>query len=118
MAYQIVGGAILKRKRNTAAILAALGVIALGLTAWTSLASARQTATITGAGSTAVAPLVALWQQNYHGSSVSYSAIGSGGGINAIIARTVDFGASDAPLTTDQAAQCKSCLQVPWAFFG
>ena len=108
----------MKRKRNTAAILAALGVIALGLTAWTSLASARQSANITGAGSTAVAPLVALWQQNYHGSSVSYSAIGSGGGINAIIARTVDFGASDAPLTTDQAAQCKNCLQVPWAFFG
>jgi phosphate transport system substrate-binding protein len=108
----------LKRKRNTAAVLAALGVIALGLTAWTSLASARQSATITGAGSTAVAPLVALWQQNYHGSTVNYSAIGSGGGINAIIARQVDFGASDAPLTTDQATQCKGCLQVPWAFFG
>lgn len=108
----------MKGKRSTAAVLAALGVIALALTAWTGLASARQTATITGAGSTAVAPLVALWQQNYKGANVSYSAIGSGGGINAITARSVDFGASDAPLTADQATACKGCLMVPWAFFG
>jgi phosphate transport system substrate-binding protein len=46
---------------------------------------------------------------------VSYNPIGSGGGIQAISARTVDFGTSDAPLSPDQAAACKGCIQVPWA---
>jgi phosphate transport system substrate-binding protein len=114
-----VGGAQLNRKRTTAAVLAALGVTAVALTAWTSLAgatSARQTGTITGAGATFPAPLIAKWQANYKPSKVVYSAIGSGGGIAAITARTVDFGASDAPLTKDQFAACKGCVQIPWAF--
>ena len=38
-----------------------------------------------------------------------------GAGIAAITARTVDFGASDAPLTSDQARACKGCQQIPWA---
>jgi len=46
---------------------------------------------------------------------VTYGAVGSGAGIAQITARTVDFGASDAPMTPDQAASCKDCLQVPWA---
>jgi len=101
-------------------VLVVLAVLALALTAWTSLAGAspaRQNGSITGAGSTAVAPLVALWQTKYTGSQVNYSAIGSGGGINAITSRTVDFGASDAPLTPDQAKACNGCLMIPWAFF-
>jgi phosphate transport system substrate-binding protein len=107
------------RKRTTAAVLAALGVIAVGLTAWTSLAGAspaRQMGTLTGAGATFPAPLIAKWQGAYKPSKVVYSAIGSGGGIAAITARTVDFGASDAPLTPDQFKACKGCVQVPWAF--
>ncbi len=47
--------------------------------------------------------------------TVTYGAIGSGGGIDQITARAVDFGASDAPLTTDQATACKGCVQIPWA---
>jgi phosphate transport system substrate-binding protein len=62
-----------------------------------------------------VVPLVSAWTQHYNGASVNYSGIGSGGGIAAITARTVDFGASDAPLTSDQASACKDCIQVPWA---
>ena len=45
------------------------------------------------------------WQSDYSsktGDTVTYGAIGSGGGIEQITARTVDFGASDAPLTPDQ----------------
>ena len=106
-------------KRATAAVLAVLGVMAVALTAWTSLAgagSARQTGTLTGAGATFPAPLIAKWQANYKASKIAYSAIGSGGGIAAITARTVDFGASDAPLTKDQFSACKGCVQVPWAF--
>jgi phosphate transport system substrate-binding protein len=36
-------------------------------------------------------------------------------GIAAITARTVDFGASDAPLSKDEFAACKGCVQIPWA---
>ncbi len=74
--------------------------------------------TLVGAGSTLVAPLVAKWSGDYQqraGVTVTYGAIGSGGGIAQISARTVDFGASDAPLTPDQANSCKGCVQVPWA---
>jgi phosphate transport system substrate-binding protein len=98
--------------KRLAAILAALGVAAAVLTG---LASARPTASLSGAGSTFVVPLVTAWTQHYHSGSVNYSGIGSGGGISAITARTVDFGASDAPLTSDQASACKDCVQVPWA---
>lgn len=74
--------------------------------------------TLVGAGSTLVAPLVAQWQSPYsaaHGVTVTYGAIGSGGGIQQISSRTVDFGASDAPLTPAQAKACHGCVQIPWA---
>lgn len=78
----------------------------------------RGSTTLVGAGSTLVAPLAAKWSADYAqrtGVTVTYGAIGSGGGIAQITGRTVDFGASDAPLTADQANACKGCLQVPWA---
>ena len=74
--------------------------------------------TLIGAGSSFVSPLVSTWipavgaQLGYE---LQYSAIGSSGGINAITGRTVDFGASDAPLSPDQFAACKGCVQIPWA---
>jgi phosphate transport system substrate-binding protein len=73
---------------------------------------------LVGAGSTLVAPLVAQWQSRFKtaaGVTVDYGAIGSGGGIQQITARTVDFGASDAPLSADQAQACHGCVQIPWA---
>ena len=73
---------------------------------------------LTGAGSTLVYPLVSQWEPDYSSSAgvtITYGAIGSGGGIDQITARAVDFGASDAPLTPDQATACKDCLQIPWA---
>ena len=74
---------------------------------------------LVGAGSTFVAPLVAQWESDYAKSAaavtITYGAIGSGGGIDAITNRSVDFGASDAPLSPDQATACKSCVQIPWA---
>ena len=74
--------------------------------------------TLTGAGSTLVYPLMSQWEPDYatkKGVTITYGAIGSGGGIEAITGRTVDFGASDAPLSSDQATACKGCLQIPWA---
>jgi phosphate transport system substrate-binding protein len=108
----------LSRKRITLlAVLAAMAAIALSGVA--STAQARpQAAELTGAGSSFVAPLVAAWTQAVDsalGLKITYGPIGSGGGINAITGRTVDFGASDAPLTPDQFAACKSCVQIPWA---
>jgi phosphate transport system substrate-binding protein len=74
---------------------------------------------LTGAGSTFVLPLVSQWEANYAKTpaavTVTYGGVGSGSGIDAITARSVDFGASDAPLTTDQATSCKGCVQIPWA---
>ncbi len=64
-----------------------------------SMASAATT--ITGAGATFPFPVYSKWAYNYHkesGVKLNYQAIGSGGGIKQIKAKTVDFGASDAPL--------------------
>ena len=72
---------------------------------------------LTGAGSTLVAPLMQQWINGFEikeGIPVKYAAVGSGTGITQIIGRTVDFGASDAPLTPEQEASCNGCVQVPW----
>src|SRR5260221_9563602 len=82
------------------------------------VATASASAGLTGAGSTLVAPLMANWINGFEikeGIPVKYGAVGSGAGIAQITARTVDFGASDAPLTPQQAAACNGCVQIPWA---
>jgi phosphate transport system substrate-binding protein len=59
---------------------------------------------VTGAGSSFVFPVISKWSQDYSKSSenrINYQSIGSGGGIAQIKAATVDFGASDAPLSAD-----------------
>jgi phosphate transport system substrate-binding protein len=99
-------------KKTLFAALLALGVAAAGVAGGT--AGARSTATLKGAGSSFVAPLVALWTTNYKASQISYNAVGSGAGVNAITNKQVDFGASDAPLTPDQKGSCP-CVQIPWA---
>ncbi|MEI7445942.1 MAG: phosphate ABC transporter substrate-binding protein PstS [Burkholderiales bacterium] len=60
---------------------------------------------ITGAGATFPAPIYAKWAEAYKaatGAQLNYQAIGSGGGIKQITAKTVDFGASDDPLEKDE----------------
>lgn len=103
------------RNRFVAALIVAVGLV--GGTA--SIAPAAASAAgLTGAGSTLVAPLMANWITNFEikeGIPVKYSAVGSGTGIAQITARTVDFGASDAPLTPEQASACRDCVQIPWA---
>jgi phosphate transport system substrate-binding protein len=62
---------------------------------------------ISGAGATFPAPVYAKWAEEYKaktGTSLNYQAIGSGGGIKQIQAKTVDFGASDKPLKPDDLA--------------
>lgn len=64
---------------------------------------------LTGAGATFPYPLYSKWFDAYHqtnaGVTVNYQSIGSGGGIQQLKARTVDFGASDAPLSNDEAKE-------------
>jgi phosphate ABC transporter phosphate-binding protein len=64
--------------------------------------------TLNGAGSTLVAPLMIAWSLAYTASTVNYAAVGSGAGISDITQKTVDFGASDAPLNPSQRAAVPS----------
>lgn len=103
------------RKRLLGLLLAVAATVGLMSSVATAGASA---AGLTGAGSTLVAPLMANWISGFEikeGIPVKYGAVGSGTGIAQITARTVDFGASDAPLTPEQAAACNGCVQIPWA---
>ncbi|WP_156027628.1 phosphate ABC transporter substrate-binding protein PstS [Candidatus Solirubrobacter pratensis] len=104
----------MKRSRFVAL---ALGTLTVGVAGSASNAMA-QDAQLVGAGSTLVAPLMAKWSLDFQGKNnikVTYGAVGSGAGIAQITARTVDFGASDAPLSAAQAAACHGCVQIPWA---
>ena len=100
------------------ALLATFGLAAVAATG-AAAAPARTTGvTITGAGSSFVFPLVSTWTpalDSAFGYQVTYGSVGSGAGIQSITTRTVDFGASDAPLTPEQFSACKGCVQIPWA---
>jgi len=75
---------------------------------------------ITGAGASFPAPIYAKWASDYNkatGVKVNYQSIGSGGGIKQIDSKTVDFGASDMPLT-DEVLKTKGQLQFPTVMGG
>ena len=63
---------------------------------------------VTGAGSTFVYPVLSAWAADYHkqsGTKINYQSIGSGAGISQVKAGTVEFGASDQPLASDELAK-------------
>lgn len=74
------------------------------------LPAAAQT-TLNGAGATFPYPMYSKWFSEYHklhsDIQINYQSIGSGGGIRQVIAGTVDFGASDGPMTDDQLKEAK-----------
>jgi phosphate transport system substrate-binding protein len=75
---------------------------------------------MTGAGATFPAPIYAKWADAYHkatGARLNYQSVGSGAGIQQIRARTVDFGASDMPLT-DEALAKDGLMQFPTVIGG
>lgn len=77
-------------------------------------------ANITGAGATFPYPIYAKWADAYKkesGTSVNYQSIGSGGGIKQIQAKTVDFGASDMPLKSDELSK-HELVQFPTVIGG
>ncbi|CAD6551076.1 phosphate ABC transporter substrate-binding protein PstS [Paraburkholderia metrosideri] len=78
-------------------------------------AMAAQAADITGAGSTFAAPIYTKWADAYQksgGGKVNYQGIGSSGGVKQIVAKTVDFAGSDAPLKDDELAK-EGLFQFP-----
>lgn len=88
-----------------------LTALALGI----SVTASGQAQQITGAGATFPAPVYTKWGEAAKaaiGIELNYQAIGSGGGQNQILQRTVDFGASDAPMAADKLESGK-LLQFP-----
>lgn len=72
-----------------------------GLLVSAGLVAGANAAQLTGAGATFPAPMYAKWAEAYKaqtGTTMNYQAIGSGGGVKQIMAKTVDFGASDDPV--------------------
>jgi phosphate transport system substrate-binding protein len=92
--------------RRIALLCVALAMPALGQT------------TLNGAGATFPYPMYSKWFSEYHKAhpeiQINYQSIGSGGGIRQVIAGTVDFGASDGPMTDEQLSQAKTkILHIP-----
>ncbi len=86
-------------RRNRRSLVAVLLLLGIGVS------SAASAVDITGAGATFPYPVYAKWAEAYKaktGTGMNYQSIGSGGGIKQIKAKTVDFGASDAPLKLEE----------------
>ena len=88
---------------------------------WVLLAAGAASAQdVTGAGASFPAPIYAKWADAYNkatGVRINYQSVGSGAGIKQITAKTVDFGASDAPLTDEQLAK-DGLVQFPMVIGG
>jgi phosphate transport system substrate-binding protein len=74
--------------------------------------------TLNGAGATFPYPIYSKWFSEYHNLhpevEINYQSIGSGGGIRQLLTGTVDFGATDGPMTNEQLAQSKTkILHIP-----
>lgn len=98
----------------TRSILMILGLVGLALAAGSAFAATQ----LTGAGSTFDYPFFSRafyeYSQRHADVTVNYQSIGSGGGIQQFIARTVDFGASDVPMDAAEIKRANaSVLQIP-----
>ena len=97
---------------STRTLGTALAMIVLTTTSWAQ--------DVTGAGATFPAPLYAKWADAYNkatGARINYQSVGSGAGLRQIRGKTVDFGASDMPLTDDELAK-DGLMQFPTVIGG
>lgn len=95
-------------KATVAVVMSSLGI------------SAAHAAEVTGAGASFPAPVYAKWADAYQkatGNKINYQSIGSGGGIKQITSKTVDFGASDMPLTPQELEKA-GMMQFPTVIGG
>ncbi|MGC8578478.1 MAG: phosphate ABC transporter substrate-binding protein PstS [bacterium] len=108
---------IMQIKRLSGVAILVFAVLVPGLTSLSHpvFAGQSQNVTLSGAGSTFVYPLLSKWSYEYEkrtGIKINYQPIGSGGGIQQIRAKTVDFGASDAPLNEKELKEY-GLIQMP-----
>jgi phosphate transport system substrate-binding protein len=112
------------RQRRLAPGVIAVGAVTMGvMLAATACSSspasgsgAGSASAINGAGSTFAAPMYQQWAGQYHSShptQINYQAIGSGGGISEFTQGVVDFGATDAPMTSAEQAAAQAALGSP-----
>lgn len=100
--------------------MSAIRVLVAGVLSAGAVSGAWAQQEATGAGASFPAPLYAKWASDYYkatGVKVNYQSVGSGAGLRQIDAKTVDFGASDAPLTDEVLAQ-KGLVQFPTVIGG
>lgn len=99
-----------------AASIAATIIAGLGILSVLNVAYAQQV-TLNGAGATFPFPLIDEWRVEYQTVkpevSINYQSIGSGGGVKQFIEKTVDFGATDAPLTPEEIQQAPNAVHIP-----
>src|SRR5579885_51216 len=110
-----------KRQPRTVIMkLSSLLFSAIFVIAGVMLAGETRAADISGAGATFPYPIYAKWADAYKkepGIGLNYQALGSGGGIKQIQAKTVTFGASDMPLTVEQLSK-HALVQFPTVLGG
>lgn len=122
----------MKLSKFSLSVLAACGVLALTACqdnttpqatkqAQTAQGAGEQVAmTVTGAGASFPQPVYVRWAQGFlenMGGQVNYQSIGSSGGIKQIVAKTVDFGATDSPMSGEELAR-ENLLQFPTVIGG
>ena len=100
--------------------LSAIRVLVAGVVAAGAFSSAVAQQEATGAGASFPAPLYSKWAADYNkatGVKINYQSVGSGAGLRQIEAKTVDFGASDAPLKDEELSK-KGLVQFPTVIGG
>ncbi len=100
--------------------LSAIRVLVAGVVAAGAFSSAMAQQEATGAGASFPAPLYSKWAADYNkatGVKINYQSVGSGAGLRQIEAKTVDFGASDAPLKDEDLSK-KGLVQFPTVIGG
>jgi len=97
-------------------VVAMLSTMLISVTA-SSKSYAQGQVTLNGAGATFPFPLIDTWrvayQKDHPNVNINYQSIGSGGGVKQFTAKTVDFGASDAPLNAGERQAAPGAVQIP-----
>jgi len=95
-----------KIRRNTKVKMQFLSAVLLAAVASTTGASLADAQHLTGAGATFPNPIYSKWFSEFSathpGVQINYQSVGSGAGIRQVSEKTVDFGASDGPMTDEQ----------------
>ena len=100
--------------------MSAIRVLVAGVVAAGAFSQAMAQQEATGAGASFPAPLYSKWAADYNKATnikINYQSVGSGAGLRQIDAKTVDFGASDAPLKDEELAK-KGLVQFPTVIGG